>query len=162
MFCREVYHLELVSRDAKEHCFCSIVGSRFTWHFWAAERNHTLSWTWFFDYSQTYSSVCWQPRQRRDWPRCRRSPRLPWFVSVPRIFWHLPLSLDLTVLDHCSCIRSWVFWCQLTMTSVRPVYLTNDYIETPGLGAGATPLVRAHHCKGKRGYFTDWMWSIDF
>lgn len=153
MWMCEVYHLELVSRDAKEHCFL---------------QHHWLTFCIFEVREEAYIALprdslitWWQPRHRRDWPRCRRSPRWPWFALVPRKFWHLPC--DLTTI---ALVGPWVFWCQLKMTSCfwllscRPVLLRisqliqpDKPLETPGLSAGATPLVRAHHCKGKRGYW---------
>lgn len=129
-------------------------------HVWGEERNHTLS-CHVFLWSQSNLFLWWQPRHRRDWPRCPRSPRWPWFALVPRKFWHLPC--DLTTI---ALVGPWVFWCQLKVTSYfwllscRPVLPRISQLiqpdkpfDPPGLSAGATPLVCAHHCKGKRGYW---------
>lgn len=139
--------------------FCSIILVNFL-HVWGVKRNHTLS-CHVFLWSQSNFFLWWQPRHRRDWPRCRRSPRWPWFALVPRKLWHLPC--DLTTI---ALVGPWVFWCQLKMTScfwllscrpllpgISQLIQPDKPLETPGLSAGATPLVRAHHCKGKRGYW---------
>lgn len=155
MWMCEVYHLELVSRDAKEHCFCSILQHHwFTFCIFEVPRGilHCLAMC-FFGHSQTSSFG-----GSRD------------IGEIGQDVGEAPAGRDLHWFQGNSVclalVGPWVFWCQLKMTSCfwllscRPVLLRisqliqpNKPLETPGLSAGATPLVRAHHCKGKRGYW---------